>query len=196
MLCVMCIAAIAFRYAFRPNIYAMELLLPARMDSLAIGVGVAVIQRSASLMRFKEWWNVALVAIPVIYVPILVAVHGKEFLLAHTFFSLITAAYMLVVLSCPGASSPFRARWLAFFASISYCVYLIHELVNILLTAFLSGKTIYTPGYDRIFVTMLSFAITVGLAVLSRRYFENPILQWESNIARPVSEQYGQYAVQ
>jgi peptidoglycan/LPS O-acetylase OafA/YrhL len=195
MLCALCLAAIAFRYEFRPNIYAMELVLPARMDSLAIGVGVAVLQRSAGLMRFRQWWKAALLAIPAIYLPILVAVHGEEFLLAHTFFALITAAYMLVILSCPNTPSPFRARWLAFFAGISYCMYLMHEMVNILLTAFLLHKTVFTPGYDRIGVTLLSFAITVGLAVLSRRYFEIPILQWEDRVARQQDERYEQCAV-
>jgi peptidoglycan/LPS O-acetylase OafA/YrhL len=191
----LCIAAVAFRYAFRPNIYAMELVLPARMDSLVIGVGVAVIQRNAGLMRHKNWWKVALFVIPVVYLPVLAALHGKEFLLAHTFFALITAAYMLIVLSCPDARSPFRASWLAFFAEISYCMYLIHEAVNVLLTRIILGRTIYSPGYDRISVTLLSFAVTVGLAILSRRYFENPILRWESGMKHSAEGPVGRCAV-
>ncbi len=195
ILLALCVMAIAFRYAFRPNIYAMELVLPARMDSLVIGIGVAVIQRRAGLMRYKNWWKVALFALPVVYLPILVALRGQDFLLAHTFFALITAAYMLSVLSCPDARSAFRASWLAFFAEISYGMYLIHEMVNVLLTRILLGKAIYSPGYDRIYVTLLSFAVTVGLALLSRRYFENPILRWESGMNRAARGSVEQCAV-
>jgi peptidoglycan/LPS O-acetylase OafA/YrhL len=193
---VLCLAAIAFRYAFQPNIEAMELVLPARMDSLVMGVGVAFIQHTVDLTRFSQMWRALLLAIPLVYLPVLVMTSGKDFVLAHTFFAAITAVYMLCVLSCPGVNSIFRARWLAFLANISYGIYLFHEPVNVLLTGTLLGKTVYMPGLDRIFVTLVSLAATVGLAVLSRRYFENPILQWESQIAPRADRRAEQCAVQ
>src|SRR5262249_52961798 len=123
---LLCLAAIVFRYLFRADIYAMELVLPARMDSLLIGVGVAWIQRHVDLKRAMSWLPMAMLILPLIYVPVLMLLDGKQFLLAHTAFALITATYMLSVLSAPPRDSLFRNRALVSLAHISFGIYLIH----------------------------------------------------------------------
>ena len=179
-----CLAAIFFRYLSRGDIYSMELVLPARMDSLLIGVGVAYVQRHVDLKRASAWLPTAMLALPLIYVPVLMLLDGKQFLLAHTAFALITATYMVSVLSAPPRQSPFCNRGLVFLAHISFGVYLIHQPVNVFLTGLLLGKSVYMPGLDRIWVTLLSLGVTLGLAVLSRRYLEEPVMNWERRTAQ------------
>jgi peptidoglycan/LPS O-acetylase OafA/YrhL len=180
LLGLLCLGAIAFRYLNRSNIEAIELLLPARFDSLGIGVGVALLQRSADLSPYRKWLKAVPLAILAIYVPAILFSHAREFLLAHTAFALLTASYMVVVLNRPATGNFLRAGWLRFLAKISYGLYLIHEPVNVLLTGMFLGKSVYAPGLDRFWVVLLSLCLSVGLAMLSRRYLEEPILRWEA----------------
>ncbi|MEI9888920.1 MAG: hypothetical protein WDN08_20950 [Rhizomicrobium sp.] len=78
-----------------------------------------------------------------------------------------------------------RAGWLRFFGEISYGLYLIHEPVRILLTGTLLGTTIFVPGLDDIPVRLLAFGVAVGLATLSWRWFERPIVQWAARRRTP-----------
>ncbi len=182
LLALLCLGAIIFRYLNQSNIEAMELLLPGRFDSLGIGVGVALLQRSTNLSPYRKWLEAVPLAILAIYVPTILFSHARDFLLAHTVFALLTASYMVVVLNRPVTENFLKADWLRFLAKISYGLYLIHEPVNVLLTGIFLGKSVYTPGLDRLWITLLSLCLSVGLAMLSRRYLEGPILRWEARV--------------
>ena len=71
---------------------------------------------------------------------------------------------------------------LRFVGDISYCVYLIHMLVFELVDHVLARlNPSLPPGREHIAVMALRFfaaaSFTIGLAALSRRYFENPFLR-------------------
>jgi peptidoglycan/LPS O-acetylase OafA/YrhL len=104
--------------------------------------------------------------------------HEAAAVFEPTGFALATALLMLSAINGGIAAAPLRTSWLRFFGEISYGLYLIHEPIRVQLTGWLLGKTILTPGLDRIPVTLLALVLAVGIATVSWRRFEQPIIEW------------------
>jgi peptidoglycan/LPS O-acetylase OafA/YrhL len=94
-----------------------------------------------------------------------------------TWLSALYAMLILITMLFPDArlSRMLSHRLLVWFGGVSFAIYMFHEAV--------AGLTHYViNGYDHpsirgwgdLAVTLLSFAITCGLAHLSGRYFEKP----------------------
>jgi peptidoglycan/LPS O-acetylase OafA/YrhL len=163
---------------FASDIAGIEVLLPCRMDALLIGVGAAYAQRHIDLSRHATTLLAAALAPVVAYLVLIALLHDAAAPFTHTAYALATACFLLAAVNGLSSARGLRAGWLRYFGEISYGLYLIHEPVRILLTGAFLGTTIFVPNLLRLPVSLLAFGVAVGLATLSWRYFERPILQW------------------
>ena len=178
LLGALCLVAIGLRAVFAADLAATEVLLPCRMDALLIGVGAAYAQRHLDLSG-RATTLLAMALGPVLaYLLLIALLHDGAAPFTHTAYALATACVLLAAVNGLSSGGGLGAPWLRFFGEISYGLYLIHEPVRILLTGAVLGTTIFVPNLLRIPVNLLALGIAVGLATLSWRFFERPILQW------------------
>jgi peptidoglycan/LPS O-acetylase OafA/YrhL len=178
LLGVLGVSAIFLRWMLASNIAATEVLLPCRMDSLLIGVAAALLQRSTDLLPYATLLLAAALVPLLANLGLAALSHEAAAVFEPTGFALATALLMLSAINGGIAAAPLRTSWLRFFGEISYGLYLIHEPIRVQLTGWLLGKTILTPGLDRIPVTLLALVLSVGIATVSWRRFEQPIIEW------------------
>jgi peptidoglycan/LPS O-acetylase OafA/YrhL len=90
--------------------------------------------------------------------------------------ALIWAVVMLAYLcDRAGASTWLSARWLAARGELTYSLYMLHPLVATVLLAVILPRLLGTSMPARIAGVMVAVAIVYWAAVLSLRYFENPV---------------------
>jgi len=99
----------------------------------------------------------------------------------YSWISLFYAVLLLMVVS--GQSGPLahvmRIPLLRRLGIISYCVYLIHLAINDFAHDLILGKHDTTMNHlSDGAVTLAAFALTWGLAALSWKFFEKPIINW------------------
>ena len=173
-----CVAAIFLRWSWASNPAAIEVLLPCRMDSLVIGVAAALANRRLVLAPHAA----ALVGSALVPLLAIVATsvlrHDLAVLFSPTAFALTTALLLLGAIHGGSPEGVLRSPWLRYFGEISYGLYLIHEPFRVLLTGALLGKTVFTPGLDRIPVSLLALGLAMLVATISWRHFERPIIAW------------------
>jgi peptidoglycan/LPS O-acetylase OafA/YrhL len=156
-------------------------LMPARMDSLAMGglVAIAVRERSALLENRA--------------IPLLTILCGTGFVIAMLLNGKQTFGYTLIDLTFTGVLVLVitdRVKWLTALCrksvltglgTISYCLYLIH---GVILTGLVnvSAVLLKRPGGDLVVMTV-ALAISIAAAALSWRYIETPILRLKDRLA-------------
>jgi len=108
-------------------------------------------------------------------------------------FLLVNAGCILIFLSFLGESRMGRWGALTYLGRISYGLYVFHwMIVGVALHAanLLVGRHLLTPPLARGVMGVVAFALTVGLASLSYRFFEAPILRFKKRFevirTRPV----------
>jgi peptidoglycan/LPS O-acetylase OafA/YrhL len=166
---------------------AAYVLTPCRVDALAMGVILAVGWR-------KQEWKVRflrhrLLAITVCSL-LLIAVAFLAFWRPSQYskaigtwgFSCIDAlcAFLLAIaIMFPNGLWASVCRWpfLLELGRISYCLYVIHQAVNLMCHEFLLGASPRFMDWRSIGVTILAAALAYGLARLSWIFFEHPLLR-------------------
>jgi peptidoglycan/LPS O-acetylase OafA/YrhL len=105
------------------------------------------------------------------------------------------SALVLLVLSQTGGWVAAVMRWrvLRSLGTVSYCVYVIHTAFNVYTHKLLLGATPQIYNAQGVAVTLLALALTLGVAALSWRYYEKPLVRRGHNYsyeaAAPVPEQ-------
>lgn len=160
-------------------IYAIAFLLPCRMDSLLFGVMIAYFLRRPGaweylgLHRRHIWTAVELLTI---FCGLLM-LSKTEFsppilLVGYDVLGLFFSGILILCLIEERVAKLFRLRWLMALGTISYCVYLIHELLFGM--AYIALKP-YTNSW--IMTAVVGVLGTVALAKLSWEYFEKPLVK-------------------
>ena len=176
-LVAICLTAIALRHVFESNQAIVQLNLPCRMDSLAIGVSAALLARRHDLTKkILPLLGIAAVALGAIW-PLSQISPSLAELLAPTMVSVAMSAIMLSAINGADFARYLRIGWLRFVGAISYGLYLIHQPVLILLTGLLLGAQITNQGASHIPVAILAAVVSFGFATLSWQYFERPIIR-------------------
>lgn len=161
-------------------VYAMAFLLPCRMDSLLFGVVIAHSLRQpgaweALRAHRRELWT-ALELLT--FLCALLIVFKTEFsapvlLVGYDVLGLLFSVLLVLSLLEARVARLLQVKWLMALGTISYCVYLIHELVFGMTYRVLDRFTsswMATAG--------LSLALTVLIAKLSWEYFEKPLVRF------------------
>jgi peptidoglycan/LPS O-acetylase OafA/YrhL len=164
---------------------AEHVLLPSRWDLLFCGV------LAAQAARSRETWEKLIAhdfrVLKLIVLSSIAVLPALAFLDKVTgwmsfdqFASLAIgtafAAFILLIVGGAREAVRFRAKPLPFFGQISYCLYLIHQPVAGLMHGVILGRApdIGTPA--QFAVTLAAIGISVGIACVSWRYFERPLI--------------------
>lgn len=156
-----------------------------RMDSLAIGMLAAMVYRSQPVSRWLTKNPRGLRALLGFFAVgagwLFLYSYGSMTAGMQTFGFTWMACFYAVVLLLAVSN---RSGWLAAFlrnpflrdlGSVSYCVYLIHLVVNVSLHALLLRQPPRLSTPIGVVVTLLGFLITYSVAKLSWIYFEGPL---------------------
>jgi peptidoglycan/LPS O-acetylase OafA/YrhL len=166
------------------GIYTMMLC---RSDALLLGVLAAVLLRDD---RWKERIRGA-GSVFFLLIPILLAGMGFLTLRAWSLTSsiMMTAGYtwvalfyvvvLLFALTRPASvlSKVLRFRWLGWLGTLAYGIYLIHHPLQYLLFGLLWHQGPAITGVASFLTTLAAMALTILLAALSWRYFEQPLIR-------------------
>jgi peptidoglycan/LPS O-acetylase OafA/YrhL len=161
-------------------------LLPARMDSLLMGVLIAHYHLKGSLEKtFRNRRTGLLAVMLTCFVSLFLAGAGKPMagiggVYIHTLLTLLYGTFLILVLTgnpnssfIKGLSTPF----MSFIARISYMIYLSHQVISGLLHELILHR--HTPQMNNLngfLVTVLSLITTIAFSTLSYYFFEKPIL--------------------
>jgi peptidoglycan/LPS O-acetylase OafA/YrhL len=166
------------------GIYMMMLC---RADALLLGVLAAVLLRNE---RWKERIRGAGAAFA-ICIPVLLLGMGfltmrawrpTVFLMSsvgYTWVALFYVTILLFVLTRPDSllSKAFRMRWLCRLGTLAYGIYLFHTAVQYLLFGLVWGHGPTIRSVPEFLVTLAAVTLTLALATLSWRYFEQPLIR-------------------
>lgn len=189
LLGVIVVLAIAFRLFFRSVENVPSLLVATRtvcrMDALAVGMLAAVLVRAEAASLWLRR-NLSVLRFLLAFLALGVAalfVFGYGSLTAamqtigFTWMALFYAAVLLLaVQNREGWLAAFlRNRLLRELGTVSYCVYLIHVVVNVALHAVLLHQPPRISTFSGLIVTFLAVSITYLVARMSAVYFEGPL---------------------
>jgi peptidoglycan/LPS O-acetylase OafA/YrhL len=161
-------------------------LMPCRADSLSLGMLLAIIWRKQQSFAMLENNRRTLYTLFVIflvgsialnfYLPShnSVALQSISFSWLAVFFSLL----ILVTLISPGGpfGCLFRMNWLRELGRVSYCIYLIHQVVNRLCHGvFLASPSDSPANWKTVAIPMVAIVTSYAIARLSWIYFEYPL---------------------
>jgi peptidoglycan/LPS O-acetylase OafA/YrhL len=168
--------------------FAIHVLTPFRMDTLALGVFVAWLVRTEPSGR---WFRVLrahqasglLLAVAVLgAVDLLQPSQGSRSLALYGYLG-IAMAYALIVLIVawvrpPGVTRFLSCRPLARLGRHSYFIYLWHGLLGGTLIRWLGGPDFTLNSAPGAALVVLALAVTWGAAALSWRWLEGPLVAW------------------
>jgi peptidoglycan/LPS O-acetylase OafA/YrhL len=110
-----------------------------------------------------------------------------------TWIALFYFTILLFVLTRPDSalSKALRMRWLCWLGTLAYGLYLFHTGIQFLLFGLICGRGPIINSIPTLLVTLAAIALTFLLAMLSWRYFEQPLIRlghtsnFEFGAARP-----------
>jgi peptidoglycan/LPS O-acetylase OafA/YrhL len=160
---------------------AVYALLPCRMDSLLIGVLLAMLMRHPSFREFLTaqsrwiWRLLAILTIGMIYFNLLG--EANPFPTASFGYTWIAIFYAtILVLALTQSTSLLarflRNRWLRGLGVIAYGTYLIHVIVFTIVMTFLRGRTVIHWLFVDLAAAIFSTALSIAIAQISWLFFE------------------------
>jgi len=102
----------------------------------------------------------------------------------HTVLAVMSLGLILLALLSPEGRTRrlFRNPVLVWIGLVSYGIYLLHQPVSGLLHAALRDQVPRIANVTDALVTLLALAVTLGIATVSWRFFERPIVQYGQRI--------------
>jgi peptidoglycan/LPS O-acetylase OafA/YrhL len=165
--------SIAVRYAT-----GAQFLNFSRLDGLAIGAMIAMIFAEPQLLGkvyAKSYWLISVTAVLAGGMLVETKRIDAMGLMRFTFFALFYASLLMTILIVPKAGALFRAPTLRFFGDISYGLYMVHVPILMFFNAKFVGPEADPFSEKPIVCTILSAGVSVSIAYLSTRFFEQPI---------------------
>lgn len=177
---------LVFRY-WLPGTTAAAFLTPCRADGLAWGILLAAAWRQK---WFGAWLKTHASVLQGTVLGLLAGVCALLWWLSHpsnrvtvtigySWLAIFYSGLMVLVLSQTGGwvAGVMRWKWLRKLGTVSYCVYIIHDAFNQLAHRILLHSEPEIYNLQGVGVTLLALALTLGVASVSWRYFEKPLIQ-------------------
>lgn len=169
--------------------WAIFHISPARLDGLAVGAFVAAMRPRRGITGHNGWPVTLLIGMAMVTVGVLVIRNqGFDKLNQEVQFvgySAISCLFAGVVwISLDGSQEKKRSscfRLLEPIGRISYCIYIVHWPIQIAVSAGLD-KMQLSIGIKAVLQFGLVFVLSYGLAVISWKFFEFPLIQWGRRI--------------
>jgi peptidoglycan/LPS O-acetylase OafA/YrhL len=160
-------AAPVFRIVYLHYGASPYIALACRADAIALGSLVALWYQERRVLSGRNGLF-AVAGIVVFTVAMgISAVSPMRQVLTHSMSSALFAAVLVLALSPGIAARVLNRAPLRYFGTISYCLYLVHLPVVMILRHYVPSR----PA-----LCLIGFVLPVAVAELSRRYFEGPIL--------------------
>lgn len=190
LLAIVTLAPIArlLTFLFVPNGHYLALILtPCRADSLAMGMLAAVAVRSPAFWSFIENRPGLIRKVPYLGALLILAscrwlalpkdiwntTLGLSFVGA--FFSCLV---LFVIIDPDGLPARFaRNKFLRQAGALSYCMYMIHNTLNLLVHQFFSRSPAELHDWKDGAIFLLAAVLTWGIASLSWKFFEGPLMR-------------------
>jgi len=181
-----------YLFLFHSSVF-VYVLLPCRADALLLGVLCAYLVQEPrhfeKLQRHRLRLAIAFIILGLGVVGLTAYVHERDALsftsfemvtLGFTWVAMFYACLLLIVATTPtGAiTALFRNRLLRHFGLIAYGMFLMHMAIDALAHGLLLGKSTEIRNLSDLAVTALAFIVTWLLALLSWKFFEQPIIRW------------------
>jgi peptidoglycan/LPS O-acetylase OafA/YrhL len=159
-------------------------LLPCRADALALGVLAALIIRSEEAKTWiQENSRLLYFSVLALFASLPSMLKWTTYKYVGTIgYSILGVMYFLLILLLLIAPTPplkqaFRARWLGWLGTVSYCVYLIHEPIRSgLFLLFQLGAHPRVTGLVALLVTIGALLATLAVAQVSWLFLEKPLI--------------------
>jgi peptidoglycan/LPS O-acetylase OafA/YrhL len=158
-------------------------LLPARMDTIAIGIMAAVIWKRGLI----DWTQhgLALRLSPIV-AALLIGVVKTGGDSEGVLFNLVSgplaafgcAGFLLALVMGAPEASRYHSPFLRFFSRTSYSIYLTHIMVLCLLHGLLLNDTPALHNTAQILVTLVALPVAIGIGYILTRLFEEPLTAW------------------
>ena len=191
LLCLTIAMAPVLRMAVRAYVpqhgAAAYVLTACRADALAIGVLLACVLRDAQWRsRLLRCAKLAYAVFPLFLIGggYIVLAHLSQYssamsLWGFSFLGIFFVSLLALAVVHPQGSWAWFCRWpfLAQLGRVSYCVYVIHETVNLLVHLLTRGAVPAFNSVPSIAVTLLAAVLTFAIAQLSWKFFEYPLLR-------------------
>ena len=185
-------------YLYYPQ-YFVYVLLPGRADSLLIGALCACWIRQESfqsrLEKHRKGLFLAFTVLLAGMVCLTIKAETPDFWSMARSFDMVSWGYswialfyacllLIVVTVKKGVIAGFmRFTPLRYLGIISYCVYLIHMAVIVLVYGWMLGKPAAITNFMSGAATLTALGVTLLLAALSWHFFEKPIIKWGHSFA-------------
>jgi peptidoglycan/LPS O-acetylase OafA/YrhL len=173
--------------ARRVDPWLVSVLMLCRADSLAVGMLAAVFWRRESSREWLAQRSGTLYAILTVLFAGVLALWkwspesetlGMESI-GFTWLAVFYVVILLLALTVSGGPIArwARAAWLRELGRISYCVYIIHLVVNVACHSLLRRASPGTQDWRGASVTLLSALVTFGIASISWKILEGPLVR-------------------
>ncbi len=169
------------------NPFAAEFQMPSRADALAWGILLALGWREPSFRSFVEK---NLRALNGVFALLLLGVASLAWWLAKppgtltltigiSWLGAFYCCLLLVVLaeSRSVLAGVMRWNWLRKLGAVSYCVYIIHDTINLFAHQYFFGAEPQLYNFSGIAVTAFSLLLTLSIAGISWRLLEQPLIR-------------------
>jgi len=176
---------IHYHFHAATNLEPAYILMPCRADALALGMLAALGWRNPA---FRRWLSEHTGAVYSLFALLLAGVlllsryspdqHDLTMVsFGYTWIALFYLSALLLALSRPTGpvASLTRMGWLRELGTVSYCMYLIHQTVNLLLQILFEPSALGTGNWKSLATSVSAGLVTYGLARLSWTYFEGPL---------------------
>ena len=170
--------------------YAGYMFFPARMDSIAMGVAVAIIVRNNKLFSHLVGSKlVYLIPFTLFFFLNLKINLGGYILDSFTFRALFYASIIMIVSTKNNIfiRTIFENKIVLFFGSISFALYMYHQLISGLLYGIIYNRAPKIDNLESFFISILVFLISIILSMISLKYFETPIRNYVKHKSNKLS---------
>jgi peptidoglycan/LPS O-acetylase OafA/YrhL len=186
-ICSAPILRIVMRFMWPENWISRFVLMPCRADALLLGVLAAILLRDlrwrkrieGSRLPFAIILSIFIFGIAYLTVRAPSAASPLMGDIGYTWLALFYVCVLLFALAQPNSllSRSLRVKWLGWLGSIAYGTYLIHEMIDGMIFGIVWRHDPNITGGYTLLTSLFALFITLVIARLSWRYFENPLIR-------------------